>query len=150
MPVSRGGAEQEDARPDNVLGVYFPYHVPLVAFKAALTSVSCLSSSHLAFRNVCCLSPTAGNCVAWFMRSFNVQSPLVNFTLNPGERNLEKVHLCLLPLILLAIVSNTIYITQRSPSSSCRISCYVPKCCPNNLVLVRNSKEGNTYLLGAY
>lgn len=74
----------------------------------------------------------------------------MNFTLNPEERNLETVHLCLLPLILLAIVSNTIYITQRSPSSSCRISCYVPKCCPNNLVLVRNSKEGNTYLLGAY
>lgn len=58
LPVSRGGAEQEDARPDNVLGVYFPYHVPLVAFKAALTLVFCLSSSHLAFRNVCWLSPT--------------------------------------------------------------------------------------------
>lgn len=108
-----------------------------VDLKAALTSDSCLSLSHLAFRNVCSLSPTAGNCVGWFMRSFNVQSPLVNLTRTLEGENLRRficVYFLLFSSLLLAIASIL-------PREAIPTHVGYPVMCPNAVLIIQCQSE---------
>lgn len=94
----------------------------------------------LDFRNVFWLIATAGNIVGFFTMLFNVQSYPLNLTLNPWGWNLEKVRLCAGFLSFSSLLLATSSITLGSHSYSCRISCFVPKCCLYNLALATNRR----------
>lgn len=100
----------------------------------------------LACRNVFWLIATAANIVGFSTMLFNVQSHPLNLTLNPWGRNLEKVRLCADFLSFSSLLLATPSITLGSHSNSCRISCYVPKCCLYNLALATN-RRGRKWLL---